>query len=54
MALAISFKSVYEPLSDAFSNVLVVHLMTESFVAVCNILLKLHSLSAKFACNFNE
>ena len=28
--------------------------MAESFVAVCDTLLKFHNLSAKFAYNFNE
>ena len=28
--------------------------MAESFVAVCNKLLKFHNQSAKFVCNFNE
>ena len=28
--------------------------MAESFVAVCDMLLKFHNLSAKFVCSFNE
>ena len=28
--------------------------MAESFVAVCDMLLKFHNLSAKYGCNFNE
>ena len=28
--------------------------MAESFVAVCDMLLKFHNLSAKFVCNFNK
>ena len=28
--------------------------MAENFLTVCDMLLKFHNLSAKFACNFND
>ena len=43
--------------SDSAINtqvIIVIPPMAESFVAVCDILLKFHNLSAKFVCSFNE
>ena len=40
--------------TDYYEDIIITSPMAENFVAVWDIFLKFHNLSAKFVCNFNE